>query len=233
MISVVILTYKDEKYIREQIESILPQLSHGDEIIVCDDKPGSKSERIISSMAREDSRIIRIEGRGKGKTACFAGALRHCKGDKIFICEKGNVWLPDKVSRVMEGFRNGAGLVVHNAYITDDVPEIKEYSLFEKAGVKKGVAANLRKSSYIGCCMAFDRKLLKKIMPIPAGLPDYARWVGLVCEFYGKTEYIDLPLMYYRGLDKETDEAFSKTKKRFFTRRYIAGKLYKRVFFGN
>ena len=46
MISVALAAYKGEKYIEQQLRSILPQLSHGDEIIVSDDAPGGMSEEL-------------------------------------------------------------------------------------------------------------------------------------------------------------------------------------------
>ena len=46
MISVALAAYKGEKYIEEQIRSILPQLSYNDEIIVSDDRPGGMTEKI-------------------------------------------------------------------------------------------------------------------------------------------------------------------------------------------
>ena len=34
--------------------------------------------------------------------------------------------------------------------------------------------------------MAFDRKLLKKIMPMPRFIPMHDQWIGLMAEIYGK-----------------------------------------------
>ena len=95
MISVALAAYKGEKYIEQQIRSILPQLSHGDEIIVSDDKPGGMTEKIVRRLAEEDSRIIYVEGKGKGVVTNFINAIRYTKGDKIFLCDQDDVWLPD------------------------------------------------------------------------------------------------------------------------------------------
>ena len=146
MISVALAAYKGEKYIEEQIRSILPQLGHEDEIIVSDDKPGGATERIVKKIAGEDSRVVWIQGRSKGVVANFVNAIRYCHGDKIFLCDQDDVWLPDKVKRVMEAFDEGADLVLHNAYITDKELNITEYSFFNKRGSKKGVIRNIFKN---------------------------------------------------------------------------------------
>ncbi len=229
MISVALAAYKGEKYIEEQIRSILPQLSHGDEIIVSDDRPGGMTEKIVKRIAAEDSRVVWVEGKSKGVVSNFVNAIRYCKGDKIFLCDQDDVWLPDKVKRVMEAFDEGYDLVLHNAYITDGELNITDYSFFEKRGSKKGVLRNIFKNSYMGCCMAFDRKLLKKIMPMPRSIPMHDQWIGILAEIYGKVKFLDLPLIYYRVHGGNVTGGKTTFRQKMEWRRYLIFKLYKRV----
>ena len=55
MLSVCMATYNGENYLREQLESILPQLEPGDELVISDDSSTDKTLEIISSFA--DNRI--------------------------------------------------------------------------------------------------------------------------------------------------------------------------------
>ena len=229
MISVALAAYKGEKYIEEQIRSILPQLGHEDEIIVSDDKPGGATERIVKKIAGEDSRVVWIQGRSKGVVANFVNAIRYCHGDKIFLCDQDDVWLPDKVKRVMEAFDEGADLVLHNAYITDKELNITEYSFFNKRGSKKGVLHNIMKNSYMGCCMAFDKKLLKHIMPMPKHIPMHDQWIGLMGEIYGKVKFIDMQLIYYRVHGENVTGGETSFSQKLRWRKYLISKLYKRV----
>ncbi|MBQ9914335.1 MAG: glycosyltransferase family 2 protein [Clostridia bacterium] len=229
MISVALAAYKGEKYIEAQIRSILPQLSHGDEIIVSDDRPGGMTEKIVKKIAAEDSRVVWVEGKSKGVVSNFVNAIRYCKGDKIFLCDQDDVWLPDKVKRVMEAFDEGYDLVLHNAYITDGELNITDYSFFEKRGSKKGVIRNIFKNSYMGCCMAFDRKLLKKIMPMPRSIPMHDQWIGILAEIYGKVKFLDLPLIYYRVHGGNVTGGKTTFRQKMEWRRYLVFKLYKRV----
>lgn len=229
MISVALAAYKGEKYIEAQIRSILPQLSYGDEIIVSDDRPGGMTEKIVKKIAAEDSRVLWVEGKSKGVVSNFVNAIRYCKGDKIFLCDQDDVWLPDKVKRVMEAFDEGYDLVLHNAYITDGDLNITDYSFFEKRGSKKGVLRNIFKNSYMGCCMAFDRKLLKKIMPMPRSIPMHDQWIGILAEIYGKVKFLDLPLIYYRVHGGNVTGGVTTFRQKIEWRRYLIFKLYKRV----
>lgn len=198
MISVALAAYNGENYIEDQIRSILSQLSHTDEIIISDDNPGHATERIVRRMMEEDGRIVYVEGKSKGVVANFANAIRYTHGDKIFLCDQDDIWLPEKVKRCMEEFDKGADLILHNCYVTDEQLKITDYSFFSSRGSKKGVVRNIVKNSYMGCCMAFDRKLLRHILPIPAGIPMHDQWIGIIGEIYGKVALIDMPLIYYR-----------------------------------
>ncbi len=233
MISVVMAVYKGDKNIHQQLTSVLSQLGHGDEVIVSDDRPGEITERAVKKIATSDSRVIWVEGKNKGTTANLVNAIRHCKGDKIFFCDCKDVWLPDKVKRVTEEFRNGADLVMHNAYITDGNLGITDYSFFEKYSVSKSALKNIFRNSFLLSCMAIDRKLLRKIMPIPRSVPLTAQWIGVIGCIYGKVRFIDIPLMYCRvGAGKR--ESFERSfRGDAGSRSMLLSKLYKRVIAGN
>ena len=232
MISVAMAAYEGERYIEEQLRSILPQLGKEDEVIVSDDKPGGMTEKIVRRLAEEDARVRYAEGPGKGVAANFINAIRHCKGDKIFLADQDDVWLPDKVQRVTEAFESGASLVLHNAYVTDEELQITHPSFFALRGSKPGLVHNLIKNSYMGCCMAFDRKLLKKIMPMPKAVPMHDQWIGLIAEIYGKPVFLDVPLLYYRRHEGNVTGGRTDTKQKLRWREYLLKKLIGRVFFG-
>lgn len=231
MISVALAAYKGEKYIEEQLLSILPQLSASDEIIVSDDRPGGATERIVKRIMADDPRVVYVEGKGRGVVQNFVNAIRYCRGDKIFLCDQDDVWLPNKVSAVMEAFDEGATLVLHNAYVTDKDLNITDYSFFEKRGSKKGFWRNIIKNSYMGCCMAFDRKLLKKIMPIPRYIPMHDQWIGLMGEKYGKVKFIDTPLIYYRVHGGNVTGGETTLEQKLRWRQYLLKRLFGRIVF--
>lgn len=229
MISVILAVGKGSKHINEQIMSVLSQISYSDEIIVSDDRPGGITELIVKKIAAEDSRVIWVEGKNKGSTANLVNAIRHSKGDKLLFCDCQNVWLPDKVKRVTEAFDKGADLVVHNAYITDKNLTITDYSFFDKYCVNKNPVINVFRNSFLISCMAIDKKLLKKIMPIPRSVPVISQWIGILGCVYGKTELVDIPVMYCRVANKESFERSFRSG----SKSAVIGKLYKRIFFHN
>lgn len=97
MISVCLATYNGQQYILEQLQTILPQLSEDDEIIISDDNSTDNTVNLIKSI--NDNRIkIFINKSGKRiYTKNFENAINHSLGDFIFLCDQDDVWMPNKV----------------------------------------------------------------------------------------------------------------------------------------
>lgn len=84
----------------------------------------------------------------------------------------------------------------------------------------------------MGCCMAFDRKLLKKIMPIPRFIPMHDQWIGLLGEVYGKTVLLDTPLIYYRVHGGNVTGGETSFSQKLKWRRYLIARLFERIVLG-
>lgn len=198
MISVCMAAYHGEKYIEEQIASIMMQLGAGDELIVSDDAPGGETQRIVGRLSAEDGRIKYIKGEGRGVVKNFENALNKASGDYIFLSDQDDVWLPGKVIKVMRVLEGGAMLVLHDARVTDG--ELNEIcaSFFSEHGSKTGFLRNFAYNSYMGCCLAFRRELLTKALPFPDNLPMHDQWLGLTAERFYKTALLNEALILYR-----------------------------------
>ena len=195
-ISVALAAYKGEKYIGDQLKSILPQLKEDDEIIVSDDFFCEEMQKIIDEL--DDTRISYVAGAGKGVIKNFENAINLCSGDIIFLCDQDDVWLPNKVESCLKEFENGALLVLHNAKVSDSELNVKEESFFQSHSSSVGFLKNLLRNSYMGCCMAFSKELKKYILPFPEKIPMHDQWIGLNAERVGKVSLIEEPLIIYR-----------------------------------
>lgn len=201
MISVVIAAYNGEKYIMEQLRSVLCQLGENDEIVISDDLPSGSTFPAIEELVKNDKRIVYIKGPGKGVIRNFENAIKNAKGDYIFLCDQDDIWLDGKVEAVKKELDGGALVVMHDAYITDDELNITEESFFDSHGSSTGYIKNIIKNSYIGCCMAFSAKLKPYILPFPENLPMHDQWIGLIGEKTGKVSLINKQYIYYRRHD--------------------------------
>ena len=197
-ISVCMAAYHGEKFIAQQLSSVLPQLSSEDEVLVSDDAPGGETQEIVLSFAQKDARVRYLHGPGQGVVRNFEYLLGQACGDVLFLCDQDDVWLPHKVQRVMESIESGACLVLHDASVTDGALRVTEKSFFQKHGSKPGFIRNCLRNSYMGCCMAFTRQVARNALPFPKNIPMHDQWIGLVAEKTGRVCFLNEPLLLYR-----------------------------------
>ena len=196
-ISVLVAAYNGEKYIAQQLASILPQLGEGDEVLISDDSRSPKTKEACRSFLK-DSRVTYLEGPHKGVDKNKEFLLRQCTGDVAFLSDQDDVWLPHKVKRVMTAIQSGACCVMHNARLTDSDLNPVGKSLFEVRHVGKGRLRNILLNGYTGCCMALTREAFEAALPFPEKIPMHDQWLGLISETVGRVEFIDEPLLLWR-----------------------------------
>lgn len=197
MISVCIATYNGERFIREQIDSILRQLSSDDEIIVSDDGSTDNTVAIINNIG--DKRIRIIEGpRKHSPTLNFECALKVSKGDYIFMSDQDDVWKSYKVEVCMKWLQE-YDCVVSDAEVTDSNLNPLYASLYAIMQVKQGRIYNtIWKNGYTGCCMAFRRNVLEASLPFPKDIPMHDIWIGNVAAYKYNVKFILDKLIYFR-----------------------------------
>jgi len=234
-VSVCLASYNGEKFIKEQLTSILKQLSSEDEIIVSDDGSTDNTIGIVKSFEDPRIKIYHNEGE-KGYTRNFENALRLSTGDVIFLSDQDDVWIEGKVKSVLKELENNT-LVVTDAEVVDGELKTIYKSHFEHSGVKPGFWNNFIKTRYIGACMAFRRELLSKAMPFPKNreLCAHDYWLVLVAEFYYKVSLVKVPFLKYRrhggnasggGVAKSSNSS----SKKIIVRSYCFFKLLGRAF---
>lgn len=230
-ISVCIATYNGEKFIKKQIESILNQSIQVDEIIISDDNSSDNTLKIIEEFNSLKIRIIKNLKHGVINN--FENALKESKGDYIFLCDQDDIWDYKKVEQVIKNLKKN-DLVIHNAKIIDQYDKvIFEQTFFDMKKSRKGILKNLYKNTYIGCCMAFNRKILEKVLPFPKEIPMHDSWIGLVAEMYGKVYFDNKVLFYYRRHENNETDLFnsknSKLKQFYIRWKLLENLLKKRI----
>ena len=129
MISVCMATYNGERFLREQIDSILCQLAPDDELIISDDGSTDGTLDIIQSY--NDKRIKLLHHKKKSEyakikysrnfyyaTDNFENALQAAQGDYIFLADQDDVWMKDK-AKLMSSYLDKFDCVMCNNQIID------------------------------------------------------------------------------------------------------------------
>lgn len=196
MNSVCIATYNGERHIEEQLRSILVQIAPEDEVIVSDDGSDDNTLAVIDDIG--DSRIRVVHSHARFFKDNFLNALRHAKGEIIFLSDQDDVWLPGKYERCVKELET-ADLVVTNSCLTDENLNIVNPDFFSVYHSRKGIIKNICLCTYYGACMAFRRNVLEAAMPFPVSREvSHDAWLGLVAEIVGEVRFLPEPYLLYR-----------------------------------
>ena len=229
-ISVCLATYNGAQHIREQLDSILPQLGRDDEVIVSDDLSIDETLEIITSYGDARVKILPTKSR-LGPVANFQRALTAAIGDIVFLSDQDDIWEPNKVAtslRVLES----CDLVVSDCVIIDANNEVISDSFFARRNSGPGLLKNLFKNTYLGCCMAFRSEVLDTALPFPPSVNMHDEWIGLVAQALFRVKYTDDKLIRYRrhnsNASPELDSSGFSLSKRIEIRLYKAVRLIAR-----
>ena len=215
-ISVCIATYNGEAYIKEQLQSIVSQLSVDDEIIISDDSSSDNTIEIIESF--KDSRIILLKNQTfHSHVYNFENALKASKGKYIFLADQDDIWLPHKVNTMLTLLEKYE-LVLSDAIVVDDKLNELSSSFFSYNNSSHGIIKNLYKNSYLGCCMGFNRHILEIALPFPKNINMHDWWIGLIAELYTNVYFSNEKLIKYRRHGNTLTSMNHKSTNSFFTK---------------
>ncbi len=221
-LSVAMCTYNGEKYISEQIISILSQTVLPDELIICDD--GSTDNTIAIIKGLNNPRIkLHQNPVNLGPTKNFEQAINLCSGDIIFLADQDDVWLPNKVATIVQAFKSNpeAYMLFTDAYLANEKLEpcgisLWEYSNFDCNEFSFNML--MLRTVATGATMALKKEALELIMPFSPFLI-HDDWITLLLTFFNRTAFINKKLIYYRmhsnqqiGVNESTIESKKKNK---------------------
>lgn len=213
MISIVMSTYNGERYLREQVESILLSTVKDIELLICDDGSKDGTMEMLKTYEEAYPQLIHIHKNEKnvGYTLNFLrGALR-AKGDYIMFCDQDDVWKAEKVEKTLDKMKQlekSSGKDAPLAIFTDALvvdeqlnPIHKSFFASSKLNPRKTDLAHiLMENKLIGCTVMFNRALCNVLKE--ASLPSQARyhdwWVALIASTMGKIDFFPDTTLLYR-----------------------------------
>lgn len=204
-VSVCMASYNGASFISKQIKSILAQLKDEDELVISDDSSSDKTLEIIRSFQDKRIKVISYQ-RFRSPIFNFENALKHSTGSYIFLSDQDDLWREDKVEKMVDALQN-ADLVVCDCSIINEDNEVIVTSFFESLNSSPGLIKNLWKNTYLGCCMAFKREVLKKALPFPKDIPMHDIWLGFITDLFFKPKFLNEQLTFYRKHDNNASTA--------------------------
>lgn len=210
--SVVMTTFNGERWVGEQLSSILDQTCPAREVIICDDGSLDRTVEIVSTMISKPAttvgvRIDRHENIGLNSN--LERGLRAARFPIIVLADQDDIWFREKLEVIESTFEqhpDATALFTDGTVIDDDGRSI-DRSLWRRAGLSRTEMRELRKGNAFkillrwnfttGATMAFRRTLLDTILPLPAaGMHD--AWIALLAASQETLLPVEHQLIRYR-----------------------------------
>jgi glycosyltransferase involved in cell wall biosynthesis len=216
-ISVALCTYNGEKYIKEQIDSILQQTRKVDEIVVCDDRSSDKTMAILEEYALANPNIFKliINEVNLRSVKNFEKAISLCTGDVIFLSDQDDKWINEKVAEYLDYFNENPNIkaIASNGYCINDDSEIEDkYAIWEVPQFlkEKGISydyysiINYVSNLATGASMAFKKEIVADFLPFPIVKNfHHDEWIAIVASQKNAFELLNKKYFYYRTHDSQ------------------------------
>ncbi|WP_378962698.1 glycosyltransferase [Pedobacter jamesrossensis] len=199
LVSIALCTFNGEKYISEQLESILNQDYPNLEIIVVDDNSTDKTIDILKSFAEKNQNISLILNETNiGFNNNFNKALMLCSAEYIAIADQDDIWLPKKISCLVNNINDNL-LIYHDSEYIDD----RGFSLNLKTSTHhRFVSGNCTKQLlYYNCISGHACLMRKELLDLTPEFNKnlyYDWWLAYTASCTGRLDFIKDKLVKHR-----------------------------------
>ncbi|CCH53229.1 dTDP-rhamnosyl transferase rfbG [Fibrisoma limi BUZ 3] len=212
--SVALCTYNGEKFLVEQLHSLINQTQLPDELVICDDGSNDKTIEIVHKFAESAPFCVRLFQNlvPLGVTYNFERAVFLCRNDIIFLCDQDDIWVPTKIERLTEflQFNLRFQAVFSNAVLVDEYGSDLKKTIWDCVVFNEQIRSawtnsyafdiSLLSNRIPGCTMAIRREFVRYVLPFPGAFVTCMHdwWLVLAATASNALMYIDEPLIAYR-----------------------------------
>jgi len=205
-------TYNGEKYIGEQLESLLAQTYTDWQLIVRDDCSSDKTMDILRSYQQkypQKIQVIKAETPSGGAAQNFFKLLDYVENDYVMFCDQDDVWLPNKIALTMERMQESEGrygrdmpILVHtDLWVVDENLQTLNPSFFAMAKMnplKNTLNDLLVTNTVSGCTMMINKALLNQTVIPSRDALMHDSWIALVAQLFGEIVTLRKATLRYR-----------------------------------
>ncbi|BCN32043.1 glycosyltransferase family 2 protein [Anaeromicropila herbilytica] len=208
-IGIIMATYNGEKYLTEQIESILSNTYTNWKLSIYDD---GSTDSTLSIIADYEKRYPdKIKGyqnpKNLGVKLNFLHALKNSNEDYVMCCDQDDVWLPEKIQltyqkmlELEKKYPNKPNTVYTDAKIVDENLNVMQSSFYKTSNLdvrKVDLPHLLMENKLLGCTIMVNKEVITKL-EIPQNLRMHDWWIGLLSACFGNIAFLKQPTILYR-----------------------------------
>lgn len=210
-VSVVIATFNGERYLKDQLESIISQTLIPDEIIVCDDCSTDDTVKILEQYESNDHIKLFVNKSRLGLIKNFKNAVNRTKdGNYIALSDQDDIWFPNKLEKCATALKTieqpDNPCMVHSDLLYVDVSDKIISESFRRVLGQHKYKQNLQTLLYgnfvNGCTTLFNQVLKKGFLAMPDQIAlNHDGWMALLAFTFGRVSYLNEPMVRYRRHD--------------------------------
>ena len=230
LISIVMATYNGEKYLREQVDSLLAQSYPSLEFVFVDDASSDETLAILQEYVSRDPRIRLIANPiNQGLLATFETGIRAAKGEMIALSDQDDVWMPEKISLLASAIGSHSLIYADSALTNAAGTVTGKFSDRNHLCHYPTALHYVFGTKAMGHAMLFKREIIDIALPFPDYVGhDYI--LGFAGAALNGVAYFPQTLVNYRQHSSNTMGAdLSKGKKNYNTREERNARIVKRL----
>ena len=189
MVSVCMATYNGSAYVLDQLRSILDELASGDEVVIYDDASRDLTLEEISKI--DDPRIRVIASKTNlGHVRAFEQALKHARGDYIFLSDQDDLWIPGRRALLLDALKEHKFVASNwEPFGSEVLPTRVLLPGNNRAGLNIA-RIFLGSMPYFGCAMGVTRQGLALALPFPEAVEAHDLWLGIIGNLDGGIAHV-------------------------------------------
>ncbi|OIP81065.1 MAG: hypothetical protein AUK44_10785 [Porphyromonadaceae bacterium CG2_30_38_12] len=199
-VSIALCTFNGEKYLKEQLDSILQQDYEAiDEIVCVDDCSTDSTWQILTdySLLHPTIKIFKnTENIGYIKN--FEKAIALTTNEFIALSDQDDIWHPSKVRKLIHAIKQKPMVYSDNEYVDENANPLNRFSSDFRHLAKSNNCLNFSFFNVIsGHTAMINRSLFELSKPFPTDLP-FDNWLAFRASLIGQVGYVNESLVRYR-----------------------------------
>ena len=203
-IDILMATYNGEKYLAEQLDSIINQTYHNWNLLIRDDSSTDRTLEIIQDYQKKDNRIKLLkDNKGNlGIVKNFEELLKNSESEFIMFSDQDDIWIENKLDmylKMIEKIKN-KGFMIHSDAILFDKNKsnILKDTFISKKAINKGLENVFFNYFVQGATILISKEIKNFILPFPKEVYLHDRYIHLISELFFERIFVNKALIYYR-----------------------------------
>lgn len=222
-VNIIMAAYNGEKYIKDQIESILHNSFENWMLWIFDDGSKDQTESIIKKYIQQYPQKIRYyrNNTNKGVTRNFLEGVKlvtqlnnqeeneKTHNHYYMFCDQDDVWMGEKIFKTLKQMKKAEKrygsekpvAVFTDAIVVDEKLNIQQSSFYKTSNLntnRRDLAHMLMENKLIGCTIMFNGALADRLDVIPKNARYHDWWIALIASAIGHITYLKEGTLLYR-----------------------------------